>query len=99
MIRELSREDFLKTMKSGMKDITQDAEAVVDIWDYAASLLIHIKLERHLFSLPVEVVEYTKLLCRVEFFQGTSKRRKTHLKIRSCPGEICPCIFNTLFVD
>lgn len=39
MIRELSREDFLKTMKSGMKDITQDAEAVVDIWDYADSLL------------------------------------------------------------
>ena len=39
MIRELSKEEFLQTMGSGMKDITQDAEAVVDIWEYAGSLL------------------------------------------------------------
>ena len=39
MIRELSKEEFLKTMESGMKDITKDAESVVDIWGYAESLL------------------------------------------------------------
>ena len=39
MIRELSKEEFLKTMKSGMKNITRDAESVVDIWEYAESLL------------------------------------------------------------
>lgn len=35
----LCRDDFLKTMGSSMKDITADAEPVVDIWEYGRTLL------------------------------------------------------------
>ena len=50
MIRELSREEFLTTMGSGMKDITQDAESVVDIWGYAGSLLSEGLISRYGFD-------------------------------------------------
>lgn len=50
MIRELSKEEFLKTMGSGMKNITQDAEAVVDIWEYAGSLLDEKKISQYGFD-------------------------------------------------
>ena len=50
MIRELSKEEFLQTMGSGMKDITQDAEAVVDIWEYAESLLAENMISQYGFD-------------------------------------------------
>ena len=50
MIRELSREEFLNTMGSGMMNITQDAESVVDIWEYAESLLDEKKISQYGFD-------------------------------------------------
>lgn len=38
MIEQLTEEEYLATMKSGMTDITESDEAVVDIWPYAQLL-------------------------------------------------------------
>lgn len=50
MRRELTKEEFLKTMGPGMKNITQDAESVVDIWEYSKGLLIEKKISRYGFD-------------------------------------------------
>ena len=39
MLREIDRSAFLKTMDSGMKDITKETAPVIDIWKYAKCLL------------------------------------------------------------
>ena len=38
IIRELTETQFLKTMGNPMKNITDDPNAVIDIWDYADTL-------------------------------------------------------------
>lgn len=39
MIREIDQEQYLQTMGNHMKNITNEAEALTDIWEYAEYLL------------------------------------------------------------
>lgn len=41
IIRELTETQYLKTMGNPMKNITDDHNAVIDIWGYAGALLKH----------------------------------------------------------
>jgi len=46
MTNELTEEQYLKTMTEKMVDITANAEAVVDIWDYTEQLIFEEKLDK-----------------------------------------------------
>lgn len=39
MVRQLNEEEFLNTMGRKMNNVTESAEVLVDIWDYAKQLL------------------------------------------------------------
>ena len=47
MTNEITKERFFRTMGAGMKDITEDAESVVDIWDYAKELYEQQKISEY----------------------------------------------------
>ena len=38
MLRELDKQKYIQTMQSGMKNITETARHITDIWDYAREL-------------------------------------------------------------
>lgn len=38
MLRELDKQKYIQTMQSGMKNITETARTITDIWDYAREL-------------------------------------------------------------
>ena len=47
MANEISKDIFLRTMKAGMHNITDSAECVVDIWDYARELYEQRKISKY----------------------------------------------------
>ena len=47
MTNEISKEIFFKTMEAGMHNITDNAESVVDIWDYARELYEQRKISKY----------------------------------------------------
>lgn len=47
MTNEINRDSFIRTMEAGMHNITDNAECVVDIWDYAKELYEQKKISKH----------------------------------------------------
>ena len=47
MTNEITKDLFFKTMGTGMQNITEDADSVVDIWDYAKELYEQQKISEY----------------------------------------------------
>ncbi len=48
--RQLSEAQYLRTMKSRMNNVTESAEPVINIWDYAGQLLEANLISEYAFS-------------------------------------------------